>query len=100
MYVMLLGNDDVYVTVVMRLGSPQNVTVVWQWFENIHGRWCTYSTEITQLIEKAYQNGEQSVRFVTCVIRVHCSMTCCGKHGGDDGVGDVVGMMVWETWWG
>ena len=38
----------------------QGVYVVWQWFEN--NRWCSYSNENCQLIEKAYQEEESSVR--------------------------------------
>ena len=38
----------------------QGVYVVWQWFEN--NRWCSYSNENCQLIEKAYQEEEGNIR--------------------------------------
>ncbi len=40
----------------------QGVQVVWQWFENIHGKWCTYSPENSQEMERAYQEGESSAK--------------------------------------
>ena len=42
--------------------SLQNTQVVWQWLENIHGRWCSFSSDVTQRIERAYKNGEPLVR--------------------------------------
>lgn len=40
----------------------QNMQVVWQWLENVHGRWCSFSSDVMQRIERAYRNGDPLVR--------------------------------------
>lgn len=45
---------------VMMLSVVQDCNVVWQWFDNT--RWCSYTSDMCQLIEKAYQDKESSVK--------------------------------------
>lgn len=40
----------------------QGCKVVWQWFD---GHWSSYPAENSQLLEKAYLNGETSIRYST-----------------------------------
>ena len=39
--------------------AKKDCTVVWQWFDNT--RWCSYPSDVSQLIEKAYQDKENSI---------------------------------------
>ena len=36
---------------------------MWQWFDEIAHRWCSYSTEDSAAMEKAYQAAEPSVKY-------------------------------------
>lgn len=36
---------------------------MWQWFDEIAHRWCSYSAEDGNAMEKAYQAAEPSVKY-------------------------------------
>jgi len=37
---------------------------LWQWFDDISHRWCNYSVDDSATLEKAYQAGDPSVKWV------------------------------------
>ena len=58
---------------------------MWQWFDEIAHRWCSYSTEDSAAMERAYQAAEPSVKYVFInyhnVIIVHyCFRVSSGRQ--------------------